>query len=354
MTSSLRIAMVSSARSIHTIRWVEWLKGRGHEVALFSLVENSGATHFGPEPPLDRRYLFTLGSTVRRTTARLRRMLDDFAPQVVHGFNLVNHGNYAVRAGRHPVVITALGSDVLLAPDESWLLSRIVRKTALGADRVIAPPVLVENLQKWGVNEKRLLPLIFGVDCNLFKPGRKELLVLFSRGFREVYDPLCLARAIPEVIKEVPEARFILAGNGPLREKVAEMLEDAGPGISIPGILPEDELANLMGRARVVVTPALSDSIPLTALEAMASGAVLVASDIKANRQWASTSAPVLLFPPSDADALAKALVRALTEEGLSQQALEQGPPLVDANWRWDEAAATVEALYHELCSSRA
>lgn len=31
--------MVSSARSIHTIRWVEWLKGHGHEVALFSLVE---------------------------------------------------------------------------------------------------------------------------------------------------------------------------------------------------------------------------------------------------------------------------------------------------------------------------
>ena len=83
----------------------------------------------------------------------------------------------------------------------------------------------------------------------------------------------------------------------------------------------------------------------------MKSSSVLVASDIEANRQWAATDTPVLLFPPGDADALAKALVRALTEEKLSQQALEHGPPLVSANWRWDSATATVEALYHELCT---
>jgi len=332
------------------MRWVEWLEGRGHEVALFSLVKGAGASYFGPEPPLDRRYLFTLGSAVRRTTSLLRKMLDDFDPQVVHGFYLVNHGHYAVGASRHPTVVTALGSDVLLAPNESWLLSRIVKKTALGAARVIAPPVLVGELQKWGIEEKRLLSLIMGVKSELFKPSRKELMVLFSRGFSEVYDPINLARAIPKVINEVPDVRFILAGNGPLREKVAQMLEDTGPSVTFPGFLPEDELAILMGRARVVVTPALSDSIPLTALEAMASGAVLVASDIEANRQWASAGTPVLLFPPGDTDALAKALIRALTEERLSQLALEHGPPLISENWHWDKAALTVEALYHELC----
>ena len=115
--------------------------------------------------------------------------------------------------------------------------------------------------------------------------------------------------AIPKVINEVPDVRFILAGNGPLREKVAQMLEDTGPSVTFPGFLPEDELAILMGRARVVVTPALSDSIPLAALEAMASGAVLVASDIEANRQWASAGTPVLLFPPGDTDALARETV---------------------------------------------
>ena len=332
------------------MRWVEWLEGRGHEVALFSLVKGAGASHFGPEPPLDRRYLLTFGSAVRRTASLLRKMLDDFDPQVVHGLYLVNHGHYAVRAGRRPMVVTAMGSDVLLAPNESWLLSRIVRRRALGADRVIAPPVLMEELQKWGVEENRLLSLIMGVNSELFKPGRKELMVLFSRGFKDVYDPLTLARAIPEVVKEVPDARFILAGKGPLREKVAEMLEDTGPSVTFPGFLPEDELASLMGQARVVVTPALSDSIPLTALEAMASGAVLVASNIEANRQWVAAGTPVLLFPPGDADALAKALIRALTEKRLLQLALEHGPTVVDTKWHWDKAAVTVEALYHELC----
>uniref|UniRef100_UPI00261C09FD DUF805 domain-containing protein n=1 Tax=uncultured Pseudoalteromonas sp. TaxID=114053 RepID=UPI00261C09FD len=36
-----------------------------------------------------RRYLFTFGSAVRRTASLLRKMLDDFDPQVVHGFYLV-------------------------------------------------------------------------------------------------------------------------------------------------------------------------------------------------------------------------------------------------------------------------
>ena len=60
MVTKLRVAVVANATSIHTIRWVKWLRQRGHEVAIFSLNEANDCIYFGPEPALDRSLIFNL------------------------------------------------------------------------------------------------------------------------------------------------------------------------------------------------------------------------------------------------------------------------------------------------------
>lgn len=334
------------------MRWVKWLEGRGHEVALFSLVKGAGASHFGPEPPLDRRYLFTFGSAVRRTASLLRKMLDDFDPQVVHGFYLVNHGHYAVGAGRHPMVVTAMGSDVLLAPNKSWLLSRIVKRTARGADRVVAvAPHLAERLEKWGVPSPRLSIISLGVDSSLFKPGSKELLVLYSRGFNEIYDPLTLAYSLPQVVEQVPMVRFVLSGSGPLKKKVEALVAKMGllDKVGLPGNISPQSMAGLTARARVMVSPSLSDGTPISVLEGLSSGCVLVASEIDGNRRWVVPGKNGLLFPPGDPDALAEALVQALTDDSLAERALRKGPQMIKADGDWHINSERVERLYFDI-----
>ena len=82
MTSSLRIAVVANVNSIHTTRWVNWLRGQGHEVQIFSLNEGENCIYFGPEPALDRSLIFNLGSAVRSTTKKLQNEIDTFEPDI--------------------------------------------------------------------------------------------------------------------------------------------------------------------------------------------------------------------------------------------------------------------------------
>src|SRR5205814_7554687 len=83
------------------------------------------------------------------------------------------------------------------------------------------------------------------------------------------------------------------------------------------GVLPEGEIAALVGRADVYVSTSLSDSTSVSLLEAMSAGAFPVVSDIPANHEWLVHGETALFFPPRDAEALAVELDRALGDADL-------------------------------------
>ena len=349
MNTNLRVAIVANANSIHTIRWVDWLKKKGHSVAVFSLQKSETGAYFGPEQPLNRRFVLNLGRGVRKTTALLQKLIDEFKPDVVHGFFLTNHGMYASRIIGYPIVVTAMGSDVLLAPSESRLLAWLTKRTVRNSDCVIAPPLLLNELNKWKLNKNKVISNLIGVDCDLFKPRKKENLVLFSRGFNEIYNPLTVAKAILKIVPLFSGIKFCLAGNGSLKAEVKALLNNLETDIEFPGYLPQDELARIMGRAKIVISPSLSDSIPLTVFEAMACGSVLVASDIAAHKQWTDRDYPLLLFETQNHNDLTEQIVKVLKDETIVDQAIANGPNLVKRNWSWDSQADAVLAEYRTL-----
>ena len=274
MTSSLRIAVVANVNSIHTTRWVNWLNDRGHQVQIFSLNEGENCTYFGPEPALDRSLIFNLGSAVRRTTKKLQSEIDSFGPDIVHGFSLVNHGMYASRISNYPKIVTAMGSDVLLAPKESKLLDWIIKKTVKQSDAVIGAQLLIDLINEWEVNQN-LNPNVMGVDCSLFIPLEKSNSIVFARGFEEVYNPIIVSKAIASISSKLGKWEFIMCGKGTLEPKCKEILNNC-KNVTFTGQLEIEKLAKIIGKAKLVISPSLSDSIPLSILEAVACGTPII------------------------------------------------------------------------------
>ena len=157
--------------------------------------EADDCIYFGPEPALDRSLIFNLGKNVRKTTNELQMKIDEFKPDIVHGFFLVNNGMYASRIEGYPKVMTALGSDVLISPNESKLLSWIVKRTIKKSDSIFGPPLLVNEMKTWNLSTE-LNSNVIGIDCSLFKPLEKTKTIVFARGFKEVYNPLVVSEAI--------------------------------------------------------------------------------------------------------------------------------------------------------------
>jgi glycosyltransferase involved in cell wall biosynthesis len=96
-----------------------------------------------------------------------------------------------------------------------------------------------------------------------------------------------------------------------------EALDLAGlpaDAVRIPGYLAEDDLARVMAGAAALVFPSWYEGFGLPALEALACGTPVVASDLPALREVLGDQAE--LVPPGDAGALADALARVLEDPG--------------------------------------
>src|SRR6185295_18103430 len=106
------------------------------------------------------------------------------------------------------------------------------------------------------------------------------------------------------------DARLVIAGDGSLRLALERMAREMLPAgrFEFVGRLEPAPLAELLGRAEVYLSASLSDSTSVSLLEAMASGAVPVVSDIEGNREWVRDGEGARLFAAGDVAALEREL----------------------------------------------
>ncbi len=118
-----------------------------------------------------------------------------------------------------------------------------------------------------------------------------------------------------------------MAGDGLAREWIDRLgIRDA---VILLERLDSIEMAHLLHRADIAVSPSEHDGTPNSLLEAMACGAFPIAGDLESLREWIDDGWNGLLVDPGDASALAAAVLQALEEPELQRQATDHNRRLV-------------------------
>ena len=119
--------------------------------------------------------------------------------------------------------------------------------------------------------------------------------------------------------------------------------------VTFTGQLEIEKLAKIIGKAKLVISPSLSDSIPLSILEAVACGTPVVASNIPANQKWVDAGLPVTIFDKHSVEDLSQKISEIATNNNFLQNALENGPGLIKDNFDWETQSRTLERVYFDL-----
>ncbi len=120
------------------------------------------------------------------------------------------------------------------------------------------------------------------------------------------------------------DVELVIVGAGPLTTSLQRRYVDSR--IRWLGTIGSEELAANYQRADVVVAPSLGgESFGVVLLEAMVGGAVVVASDLPAYRWLSEDGYAAALFPPGDAQALARLLESLLGDEQARRTFIERG-----------------------------
>lgn len=348
----MKIATLSNASVGHTARWVAHFRARGHEVRVWSL--EPGPPELGarrlPAAPLPGFLRYPLAAPA------LAAALRAFDPDVVDAHYVPNYGLLGALCGRRPLVVSAWGSDLLVAGPRDPLQRARARLVLRRADAVVADArMLADAAVALGAPPARVHCVPWGVDLARFAPrgAREPGLVASVRMHEPVYDVETVIDGAAIAFAERPAARLVVAGSGrltaALERRAAERLP-AGRWRFV-GRLDPGAMAELLARADVMVSASRSDSTSVSLLEAMAAGAVPVVSDLPGNREWVADGEGARLFAPGDAAGLAAALGAALDDRAWAEAARARNAREVAA--RGDAAAnmAVIEALFASLAA---
>lgn len=348
----MRIATLSNAAVVHTRRWVEHLRSRGHDVRVYSL--ERGPHELGaivlPAAPLPGWLRYPLA------VPALRRALSDFRPDLVDAHFVPNYGVMGALLGRHPLSVAAWGSDLLVSGRRDPLQRARAGAVLRAADLVICDSDnLADAALQLGAPRATLRAIPWGIDRTRFTPAetRERGLLLSTRMHEAVYDIPALLRGVAPVMQRRPEAFLALAGDGsllPEHERLAAQLLPAGR-YRFLGRLSPGELAGWLDRAELYLSASLSDSTSQSLLEAMAAGAIPVVSDIDGNREWVSPDESARMFAVGDADAIARAIDAALGDPTWCARARERNMRVIAERGDWQVNFGHIEAAFEALAA---
>src|SRR3954471_6115102 len=254
----------------------------------------------------------------------LRNAIRAWRPDVVHahtpGMALV--AALATRPGRRPPAIVSVHG----VPEEDWPATARVLRIA-GLDAVACGPGVEAAL------EGRVLATIpNGIGPAPPPAHRAELerewglapgtpLLLSVGRLVEQKNHALAIRALAAV----PRATLAIAGEGPLRDELERAASEAGVAdrVVLAGLRPDARA--LMGAADAIVMPSHWEGLPLTALEARASGTPLVATAVRGLRELLEDGREALLVAPDDEAALPAALRRVLDARQLAASLADEG-----------------------------
>lgn len=303
--------------------------------------------------------------SLRAVAARLHASLADCAIVQGTGFltNVIarrvgKHSGAAVINTVHVVPGAArLDGEGAVSSAARWLLDRSLRSRV---DRFVAVSGAVGRaLGVQGIDAHRIAVIHNGIDIARLResvartpgmdvpPGSPR--IGYVGRLERVKGCEYFLRAASGVLEQQPEARFVVAGTGSLAGALAELARSLGihERVTFAGHLAEP--ASLIAALDAVVVPSLSEASGLTAIEALALGTPVVATNVGGVPEVVVDGECGLLVPAANADALRNAMLRVTSDAELAERFRVAGRAHVEQHFSAERMVAQYVELYREL-----
>lgn len=284
-----RVCFIGDAASPHEYNWSTAIAHAGHDVFMLS-----------PRPRPDAEIKIV---HVRQTDTRsriLRRLINGWRwlhavrrarADIYHAHYCADYGPWACALlCKEPIVVTAMGSDVLHAAKNDfglltgWLTRLVLKRAAIivSHSRFVADQAVASGARKallhislWGVDTT-----LFDFDAGARKRKRNEwgiddetFIVLSPRGLDPIYDQETIIDGVAEFSRSGRKTVLVV----PVLPRDAERTtafeiraKDAGVDLRLLAAVPHHLMPAVYAAADAVISLAKSDNVPRTILEAMA------------------------------------------------------------------------------------
>ncbi|MEO8751915.1 MAG: glycosyltransferase family 4 protein [Casimicrobiaceae bacterium] len=252
-----------------------------------------------------------------------------------------------------PAVVNYRGGEAaaFMQRQSAW-----VRPSLRMASALIVPSAFLRRVfGRWALDTD-IVPNI--VDLARFTPGPVRsagIELLVARNLEVIYDIGTALRAFALVRLRHPDARLTVAGSGPRREDLERLAKELGigDGVVFTGRLDNEQMAAQYRAASIALNPSLADNMPISLLEAMASGTPIVTTNVGGIPDLVEDGITGLLVPPGDPAAMASAVLR-LTEDPTLAAELRAAGIEAARSYTWGSVRPQLFAVYARALQANA
>lgn len=160
-------------------------------------------------------------------------------------------------------------------------------------------------------------------------------------------------RAAVRIAAEVPDVDFLVVGDGALRPSLEADARALGLGERVRFTGLRHDVPALLGGVDVLTLTSTFEGLPNAVLEAMATGAVAVATDVGGVRELVVPGETVFVVPARAPEAVADAVVRVLCDPALARRLAVAARRRLETEFSVEQLARRTEAAYVELLRAR-
>lgn len=339
---------------------------RGHRVAFLSdkpparLELSCPGISFHPVAALDYP-VPTQSSYALALAAEMIKVAQQERLDLLHVHYAVPHALAAclarqVLGAAAPKILTTLhGTDVTrIGADPKF--SSLTRFAILAGDGITTPSRwLAEQAHRvLGLPRETIIEVIPNfVNTHRFRPARSQnvavaKVVVHVSNFRPLKRVEDVVRIFARVRGEM-SAQLHLVGDGPERTRVEALVDSLGLAGDVKFFGESVDVAEVLQASDVFVLPSETESFGLGALEAMACGVPVVASNVGGLPEVVLDGETGFLAPVGDVDAMAKHVRRLLSDGDLHARMSRAARDRTEAQFQLEPAVQRYEATYRRI-----
>lgn len=293
-------------------------------------------------------------------------------PQLIHAHWTVPQGLIAVMIKKFfkiPVLVTAHAGDVFTKNELIKGLNYLVVKNA---DFItVNSRATKEALLGFNKNPPLMAIIPMGVDTDKFRPIQKEKIkrlknkmdlrdkkiILFVGRLAEKKGVSYLIKAMPGVLKEIPNAHLVIIGSGSEEKRLKGLTKKLGleEKISFLGKIPNEELPQYYNLSDVFVAPSIqakkgdTEGLGVVLLEAIACGTPVIGTNIGGISDIIKNNQTGLLVEQKNSEQLGEAVIKLLENKKIRKQLIKNAQKHIKDIFSWEVVSEKFKKIYKDL-----
>ena len=275
-----------------------------------------------------------------------------------HNISPYLYGVTGAKLAQVPVIIHTEHSNLFPNQRKLIIAERFLAKIS---DIIISDSQKVEQflIRNQNISQKKITTILNGIDIDSFDivvdklKKRRELGIEIQdltvgnvARLVSVKDHNTLFIAFKKVSEVFDNVKLIIAGDGPLRNKLENLRQELGLSEKIILLGNRRDIPELMAIFDVFVLSSISEGLSLTLLEAMAAGRAVVATNVGGNPEVVEDKVTGMLVPPGNSLVLAEAIIELLKDKRKQKEMGELGRKRVEQYFSLNTMVKRYEAIY--------